>query len=198
VSDTDGFLKITDLVPYAWFDLIARMIPGSVAIFLFYRIRFQSAGPIEFLLVAILIYLVGFSLEKISALIHKLPCIQKFFPTDEDLDLTLWDAANIVHQNGSIKVGKMLAELQLFKSLSACFLIYSLIYGLSLIVPLESTPVKRLCVFSQLCGDLRRFDPSWAWVLIFLLIAFFMELFARDHYMETYKTVKRYLNHHQR
>lgn len=201
MSDTDGFLKITDLVPYAWFDLIARIVPGSVGIFLFYRIRFQSAGPIQFLLVAILSYLVGLSLEKISALIHMIPrikkffppYIKKFFPIDKDSGLSLWDAAHKVPQPGSIRVRKMLAELQLFRSLSACFLIY----GLSLIPQLELILFQRLCVFPHQCGDLRRFYPSWAWALIFLLIGLIMELFAWQHFRESWKTVIRYLNHQQ-
>ena len=202
-------MKITDLVPYAWYDLIARIVPGSVGIFLFYRIRFQSAGPIQFLLVAILSYLVGLSLEKISALIHMIPRIKKFFPPyikkffppyikkffsfDKDSGLSLWDAAHKVPQAGSMRVRKMLAELQLFRSLSACFLIY----GLSLIPQLELILFQWLCVFPHQCGDLRRFHPSWAWALIFVLIALMMELFAWHHKRESWKTVIRYLNHQQ-
>lgn len=39
----------------------------------------------------------------------------------------------------------------------------------------------------SLCTS-ERIDTIWG-----LLIAFFMDLFARDYYIETYKTVKRYL-----
>jgi hypothetical protein len=195
MSDKNPLSEFANLVPYPEFDIIARVVPGAIALFVVLTIHAASLnlpGFIQLLLAIMGAYLFGFFLEKGSKLLQtERPwtrfqwfwnifhtifkkifailgiSVPKVFQEIRDNDKEkIWDLANRHSDGNSKKIGKMFAELQLFESLSTfCFL-----YGLFLLV------------YFKIFGIVPYLGlPAWKGYSIFLLISVILNLFYYHH-----------------
>ena len=119
--------EVPSLIPEFFFDVIARLIPGVVMVYLIGWTKLEDELTVQAIFFSILIsYLIGYILNIISSIIwdlllfshKKMLNIFKGFTTPHTLQ-EIWDISyEKVNPIERLKILKMIAEFQMFRSLS--------------------------------------------------------------------------------
>jgi hypothetical protein len=126
--------KTSGILPEAWYDLIARLVPGAFASIVTIKNLAVPKGLLEGLLLGIIIfYIVGFFLEVFAGIVISCPhkILAKLFCKD-DAPITdskeFWNVRHNLRPHQWQAVSKMTAESDMFRSFAAYFILQSIFF----------------------------------------------------------------------
>ena len=130
--------KTSGILPEAWYDLIARLVPGAFASILTFKNLAIPKGLLEGLLLGLIVfYITGFFLEVCAELVTitrrfllrktKSQAEAQSPPTIVD-SIEFWNIRNKLRPSQWQAVSKMSAESDMFRSLSAYFFLQILLF----------------------------------------------------------------------
>jgi hypothetical protein len=118
--------KTSGILPEAWYDLIARLVPGAFASILTFKNITIPKGLLEGLLVGLIVfYITGFFLEVFAELVTSL---RRILLGKSVNGIEFWVARNKLRPSQWQAVSKMSAESNMFRSLSAYFFLQILLF----------------------------------------------------------------------
>jgi hypothetical protein len=121
--DDEVVEKLTGLVPEAWFDLIARVIPGAIILVVTTQNTTISNVTIGgFAIGVLLAYVIGMVFDLCSSVFFEwvFAACAKVAPNSFTSSVRIWEAIDTLPMNSRGLLVKMMAEGIMFRSLFSC------------------------------------------------------------------------------